>query len=70
MATYPRKITVEFLVNEDGTMEITNKEGKPLSEVLGHGKTKTIKAHNAIGVLITNPSESVCWFSGGKLYCY
>lgn len=65
---FPRDITVVFRVHEDGRMEIVNKEGKALGDVLSPGKT--IKAHNAIGALITNPTESVCYIANGYLHCY
>lgn len=64
MAKYPKEITVRFKVYENGKIEIMDKAGTPLDEL---SKGRSIKGHNAIGVLVSNPT---CFVANGQMYCY
>jgi len=65
MPDYPKEINVKFKVYEDGRVEILDKKGQSLGDALKPGKA--IKGHNAIGVLVSNPT---CFICSGQMYCY
>lgn len=64
MAAYPKEITVKLKVYEDGKVEVLDKPGTPLDQLK---EGRTIKGHNSIGVIVSNPT---CLIVNGCLYCY
>lgn len=68
MAEYPIEVTVKFKVFKDGKIDILEKSGIEVTKALSAGKS--ITGHNAIGVLVSNPTPQICFIVNGKMYCY
>lgn len=64
MAAYPKEITVKLRVYENGKIEVLEKQGTPLDDLK---QGRVIKGHNAIGVLVSNPT---CFIVDGQMFCY
>lgn len=64
MPNYPKEISVKLKVYEDGKIEILDPPGVDLANALKNGRT--IKGHNSIGVLVSNPT---CLIVNGQMHC-
>jgi hypothetical protein len=64
MPKYPKEINMKLRVYEDGKIEILDPPGVALTDALKTGRT--IKGHNSIGVLVSNPT---CFIVNGQMHC-